>query len=80
MLQLRKLRLLLKRPKTFSGSVAQITQIQYNDAKELYKDYFKTDWRVPAYTCCEERITYESRRVSREVRRMRSCAITATQF
>ncbi|GMH72392.1 hypothetical protein TrST_g13256 [Triparma strigata] len=64
--ELRKLRLLLKRPKTFSGSVAQITQIQYNDAKELYKDYFKTDWRVPAYTCCEERITYESRRVSRE--------------
>ncbi|GMH65456.1 hypothetical protein TL16_g04203 [Triparma laevis f. inornata] len=64
--EMRKLRLLMKRPRTFSGSVAQITQIQYNDVHEIYKDYFKTDWRIPAYSCCEERITYESRRVSRE--------------
>jgi len=64
--ELRKLRLLKKRPKSVSGEVAQIIDIKYYDAKELYKDYVKTDWREPAYTCCEERINYESRKVSRE--------------
>ncbi len=64
--ELRKLRLLMKKPKTVSGEINQIMSIQYNDTKELYKDYFRTDWKVPSYKCLEERITYEARRVSRE--------------
>ena len=64
--EMRKLRLLMKRSKTLSGEVYQILKTKANDAKELYKDYFKTDWKLPAYACCEERINYESRRVSRE--------------
>ena len=63
---MRKLRLLLKRPKSLAGELSQNAEIRYSDAKEMYKDYWKTDWREPAYECCEQRINYEARKVSRE--------------